>query len=203
MGVKDIEVGMKLSVSVSANVNADEYKTEIIGTTENGILLAHTQAAEEFFADHDKKQKYVVRVIVDNAMYIWEDVKVSKEKTENTACYKLNVQGNPKVVNRRKYPRLAMKNACELYLLADNRAFEGNVVNISAGGFAFASTAQEFADAVGKKVEITIQDFEVKNASVLSGIIIRSTDDNGRYIVGCRMPEDNMDIRDYVEKKIV
>ena len=40
--------------------------------------------------------------------------------------------------------------------------------------------------------------FELLNGEALKGMIIRSTNDAGRYIVGCRMPEDNIKIRDYV-----
>ena len=36
----------------------------------------------------------------------------------------------------------------------------------------------------------------------LTGVIIRSTDDDGTYIVGCRMPEDNEDIMNYVKDRM-
>lgn len=75
-------------------------------------------------------------------------------------------------------------------------------MNISAGGFAFSSAAREFADALGEQIEVTIQNFELLNGEALQGIIIRSSDDAGRFIVGCRMLEDNMQIRDYVQERI-
>lgn len=47
-----------------------------------------------------------------------------------------------------------------------------------------------------------IHDFELLKDKVLSGIIIRSSNDNGVYIVGCRMPEDNEDILKYVNEQL-
>ena len=37
---------------------------------------------------------------------------------------------------------------------------------------------------------------------ILKGAVIRSTNDHGTYIVGCRMLEDNMAIKDYVKERI-
>ena len=50
-------------------------------------------------------------------------------------------------------------------------------------------------------MELTIQDFELLKGKALTGIVIRSTDDHGTYIVGCRMPEDNAVIQKYVNEK--
>lgn len=192
MGVADVKAGMKLSLIAGSQ----EYKTDVTNVTEDAIFIQATSHAEEFIDTKGSKQRYEIRVIVDNAMYIWNNVKISRAKEENG--YKLWISGNPKVVNRRKYPRLAMSNYCKITLGSDKHSFDGRIVNISAGGFAFSSTASEFADAIGKQVEITIQGFELLKGEALKGIIIRSTDDSGKYIVGCRMPEDNMMIRDYV-----
>ena len=38
--------------------------------------------------------------------------------------------------------------------------------------------------------------------SVLEGHIIRCSNNNGVYIVGCQMPEDNPYIKDYVETQL-
>ena len=95
-----------------------------------------------------------------------------------------------------------MTNACEISLKSKNKTFNGRLVNISAGGFAFSCKAQEFAEAVGEIVQIKVLDFALLKEKELTGIIIRSSDNNGTYIIGCRMPEDNMDIMNYVKTKI-
>lgn len=204
MGVKDLKKGMNLSIIAAGNDGAEarKYDTVIAETAEGSILIEASGQAEAFIKTKGGKQEYKINITVDNAVYTWEDVQISQVKRDGSGFYKLLVKGNPKVVNRRKYPRLPMNHACRIVLTKENSSFEGNVVNISAGGFAFSSTAREFADALGEQVELTIRDFPILNGEALRGIIIRSTDDHGRYIVGCRMPEDNMQIRDYVKERM-
>ena len=196
MGVEDIQPGMNIAIVAGS----EEYKTEVAGTSGDGVLIHSAGQAEAFIGSRGGKERYEIRVIVDNAMYIWDDVKATSAKLDGEGAYKLWISGNPKVVNRRKYPRFAMSNYCKILMKSDNRSYDGRIVNISAGGFAFSCSANEFADAVGKQVEITIQGFELLEGEALKGIVIRSTHDGGRYIVGCRMPEDNIKIRDYVSK---
>lgn len=204
MGVKDLRKGMNLSVTASGNNGSgmQAYDTVIAETVDDGILIECSGQAEAFIKSRGTKLGYKVNITVDNAMYTWEDVQIGQVKKDGISYYKLLVNGNPKVVNRRKYPRLPMNNACKLVLKKEKRSVEGNVVNISAGGFAFSSAAREFADALGEQIEMTIQDFPLLEGEALQGIIIRSTDADGRFIVGCRMPEDNMQIRDYVKEKL-
>lgn len=76
------------------------------------------------------------------------------------------------------------------------------MINISGGGFAFSCEDHEFASAKGRQVEITIQNFDLLDGKTLNGCIIRSSYDEGRYIVGCRMPEDNMMIRSYIKERV-
>ena len=194
MGIEDIKAGMHLSM----HAGSKEYKADVVDVTEDGILISETRHAEDFIGENGAKHKYEIRVIVDNAMYIWTDVRVAHIKEDGQGYYKLCVGENPKVVNRRKYPRLAMSNYCKITLKTDKSTYDGRIVNISAGGFAFSTSAKEFADSTGKQVEVIIQGFELLNGEALKGMIIRSTNDAGRYIVGCRMPEDNIKIRDYV-----
>ena len=203
MGIKDIQKDMNLTIFPSGDTNRDDcFETEVAQTEEDGVLIAENHSAEAFFGPKGNKQKYDVRIIVDNAMYTWKDTKVGSVKKDGVVYYKLFLNGNPQVINRRKYPRLSMSNGCSISLASLDRIFEGNVVNISAGGFAFSVKAKEFESAVGKQVEISIHDFDLLNGAALKGVIIRSTNDEGRYIVGCRMPEDNMKIRDYVKTRV-
>ena len=74
--------------------------------------------------------------------------------------------------------------------------------NISANGFAFLATDEVFAQSKGREITITINDFALQNHNVLEGRIIRCSDDNGLYIVGCQMPEDDFYIYDYVEQNM-
>ena len=78
---------------------------------------------------------------------------------------------------------------------------EGKMVNISAGGFAFASYDKALKDSKEKNVTLKIFDFELQSASELQGCIIRVTDNEGQYIVGCRMFEERDDILNYVKAR--
>ena len=198
MGLKDLRQGMDVTI---LNVESGAaYETEVAEILEDGILITASDKAVDFFGS-DKKHGYEVRVIVDNAMYVWSDIHMARIKHEERFV-ELLISGNPQVMNRRKYPRLPMKNTCEIMLKSAGKTFDGEMVNISAGGFAFSSRAEDFANAVGKQIEITIHNFDLLDGVPLLGVIIRSTDNEGEYIVGCRMPADNMEIRDYVEERV-
>ena len=76
------------------------------------------------------------------------------------------------------------------------------MVNISAGGYAFACRDEAFANIIAERVDLKISGLDVVEGKTLSGIVIRSTNDHGTYIVGCRMLQDNKDIQAYVERQI-
>ncbi|MBQ7955493.1 MAG: PilZ domain-containing protein [Lachnospiraceae bacterium] len=198
MSLDDVVPGMK--VVLTDEGSGKECHTEVAAVQDGKIMLGATKENTDYFAQNNAS-KYEVRIIVNNAMYIWKEQEVTQEQSEEN-FYRLMLEGKPKVVNRRKYPRLAMENACDVYLKAKDLSFPGKMINISAGGFAVSCMADEFADAIGEKIRITIPEFELTNARQLSGTIIRTTKDREHYIIGCRMPEDNMEIRAYVEKQL-
>ena len=55
----------------------------------------------------------------------------------------------------------------------------------------------------GKNIVIEIDNFDVIKDKEIQGCIIRCSNDEGNYIVGCRMPEDSNEIKDYVKRIIV
>ena len=104
-------------------------------------------------------------------------------------------------MNRRKHLRLIISNPCRITFEEDGSVFDGKMINISADGFAFQAKAGEFENAVGKRIEVLIKNLESMGDAVVSGIITRTADETGKYTVGCRMPEENQKIREYVEEK--
>lgn len=197
MSQADLRSGM--TVIITDPDSKKTYKTSIADVIDNEVFIASTFQSELYVTN---KQKYQIDVIVDNAMYIWYDVLIHPIRKNENDYLRLVIQGNPKVVNRRKYPRLSMQNPCEIVLKSKNATYSGRMVNISAGGFAFACTAKEFADIVGEPLSISIENFDLTNEKSLDGIAIRSSNDRGTYIVGCRMLEDNIKIRDYVKERM-
>ena len=199
MNTTDITTGMM--VEVYEKGSKQKFETEVAKVEDGKIYFDTSVHNNNYFGDAHKK-KFDVNVIVNNAMYSWSEASVARTEIGGVKLYELVTEGNLKVMNRRKYPRLSMKNACDIVLKASNKSFKGHMVNISAGGYAFACRDAEFAKVVGERVQITIHNFDVVGGKPLSGIIIRSTDDRGTYIVGCRMLQDNKAIQDYVEKQM-
>ncbi len=202
MNLSDVSTGM--NVLLIPEGTKTEYSTEVIKVEGNTVSVRKLNQLDELLHNSHTHNHHALRfqlkIVVNNAIYIWDNVEISKHHAADT--YELLLEETPKVLNRRKYPRLPISNACEIVLQLDDRRYSGRMVNISAGGFAFACRDSAFANAIGKSIQLTIRDFELLQGTALSGTIIRSTDDNGTYIVGCRMMQDNMAILDYVKARI-
>ena len=199
MSTQDITTGM--SVEINESGKNEKLKTEIAYVDGDKLGIGAIAKIEAFLGD-TRKKSYDISVVVNNALYIWNNVAISKNEASGKAYYMIAIENNPRVMNRRKHPRLPMTNSCEITLKATDATYKGKMVNISAGGYAFSCTASEFANAVGERIQLTIHDFALMENKPLAGQIIRSTDDNVRYIVVCRMPEDNKAIQKYVEEKM-
>lgn len=197
MGQQDVAAGMTVTLVESGSKR--EHHTEVADVRDETVWMAVNSQTEAFLGDAAKKKKYEVQIVVNNSVYIWKDVVIGKK---DKMAYELILEGSPKVMNRRKHPRLAMTNSCDILLKSKNRSFDGKLVNISAGGFAFSCRGQEFANAKGELVQIIIKNFPLLNEKPLNGVIIRASNDNGNYIVGCRMPEDNIEIMNYVKENM-
>ncbi len=204
MGLKDLEKGMSLRIATPEEPDTEDagYKTEIADVTEDAILIHATKGTHELAEKYGHKQMYTVRIIVSNSVYIWNEIHLMKAKHNGEDYYKLPIKTNPKVLNRRKYPRLPLSNRCEIVMEDTATSFEGTMVNLSAGGFAFACDADEFVDSIGRSIELSIHGYDFANINPLKATIIRSTNDHGTHIVGCRMPVDNTVIRDYVAERM-
>ena len=198
MGLKDVSAGMKLSLI--DKVAGTELHPEIAEAGLEAVYIESSEKTANFLANYTKKEELSLQIIVNNTVYCWDTVEVHHKHGDSR--YKLVTEGAPGVLNRRRHPRLSMENDCQITLVGQNRAFSGHMINISAGGFAFSCKAPEFADCVDQKVEIKIADFELLKGRALSGVIIRSTDNKGDYIIGGRMYEDDLELMEYVNKKM-
>lgn len=197
MGVQDLTAGMKVSV-VSTAQGAAEYHGEIVEQSGNGITIRLSDAGD--LQDSQlKRQTFNLRIAVDNVLYNWTGVSMTPAKDKGTGCYQIALNTSPSVMNRRKYPRIPVSSECAIELKGAG-TYDGKMVNVSANGFAFAVKDKKFADAAGKQVTITIPRFEVPNINRLEGIIIRSSNNDGEYIVGCRMPEDSKELLEYIKE---
>ena len=202
MGVQDVKEGMKIAVAFKhgAGNKASDYIGEVVDRKENQIYVSVNDRGQELVDKHDKHAVCQLRIVVDNVLYSWEDIEIHPSRQHEPGNFRLIVEKNPQVFNRRKYPRMPLKNTCSIRIKGTDNKYNGKMVNISANGFAFVVRDELFADAKGKDVVLAVNNFDVLEGKDLEGCIIRSSNNDGEYIVGCRMPSDSEAIRDYVNR---
>ena len=198
MGVQDVRAGMKIAVALKSAGSKMEYIGEVADCINQEIFVNLEDDGKDIL--DTKHVLCQLRIIVDNVLYCWDDIEIIHTKHGEDGKYKLIVESNPKVFNRRKYPRMPLANSCTIKVKGTDKSYSGRMVNISANGFAFASKEGLFASIKGKDVVVDISNFAVLRGRPLEGCIIRSSNNDGEYIIGCRMPEDNDAIREYVSK---
>lgn len=199
MDIKDIQAGMQM---ICTNMGSKEkYRTFVEDIFESKIFTKAEKEADVYFKD-TSNTRYEIQIRVRNAVYTWQNVEVSKVNEEGKSCYQFLTEGNPKVVSRRMQERLPLRNSCDILLVKNGQSFKGKMVNISAGGFAFSSSASEFAGSEGSKVEIRIHNADAVLSHPLQGTVMRSAMNQGLYIVGCKMAAKSPEIEQYVEMRM-
>ncbi len=190
MGIKDIQNGMPAKLIVGGQ----EYRAEIKEVLKEGVVIE----TEHELSISDREAVCTFQIIVENAMYNWEkmNIRANKEK----CSYVIMLTGNPKIMNRRRHVRMPLKNDCYVTLPGDNQTYNGKMINLSAGGFAFEVRESRFANAKGKMVGLKVNNFELLKGCELQAKVIRASGENGNYVIGCRLLEDNKDILDYVKR---
>ena len=198
MGVQDVRAGMKIAVAFNG-ADKKEYIGEVVDCVDKQVYVNLEDNRQDVV---DKREQAIcqLRIVVDNTLYSWDNVEIVLTKAGESGKYKLTVETNPQVFNRRKYPRMPLTNTCIIQVKGEDKSYQGRMVNISANGFAFACRDSLFAEAKGKDVVVEVRDFAVLNGKPLEGCIIRSSNNDGEYVVGCRMPQDSQIIKEYVSK---
>ena len=189
MGLDDIRPGMKAKVILTDVQTGNEFHCEVKAVGENSLKLVSGGLSV------DSSRPCNLYVTVGNVMYCWKDLTITDELV-------ITVNTQPEILNRRKYPRMDLSNNCTIKLKGTDTTFKGTLDNISANGFAFFTKDPYFVDHKGAKVTISIEDFALADHSVLEGYVIRCSNNEGTYIVGCQMPEDNYYIQTYVNEQL-
>ncbi|MGN1206130.1 MAG: methyl-accepting chemotaxis protein [Eubacterium sp.] len=198
MGVEDLNPGMKVMLicqPAGEGTEAEEYHGEITDIYEDGLKVFCQQ---QIPLTGKKAIEGEMQITVGNILYCWDSVEIKNHEEG----YRIKFTSHPKIYNRRKFPRLDLRLKCQILDKESGRLFEGRMDNISANGFAFSAEDSFFAIAKGKEIEITIPDFELRTQQILEGRILRCSDNEGTYIVGCQMPEDNYEIMQYVNNAL-
>lgn len=197
LGLKDITTGMNVSIEIANNSgNTSSYIGEIIDQQDEKIIVHFDHP----ISLDSKSVNCNMQIIVGNTIYCWDTVEILLENKKDDYTFPILVSSRPKIKNRRKYPRMDITNSCTITIKNTNQTFNGTMCNISADGFAFAVKDDFFADCRNMELSITIENFVLPEQSMLKGRILRCSNNNGIYIVGCQMPSDNYEILKYVER---
>ncbi len=193
MNVSDIKSGMKFRMVIEDQTNAkEEYTGEVVDRKDNNVYININNRAA--FDDKRRNLKCSFNAVVDNVLYCWNGIAIHNVKAGEKGQFKLTIDTNPQVYNRRKYPRMPLDNKCTISVDGTDITYYGHMVNISANGFAFSVNDSSFENMKGKNIVIEIDNFDVIKDKEIQGCIIRCSNDEGNYIVGCRMPEDSNEI---------
>lgn len=194
MGMEDILPGMKLMVTIK---NTKNCYGEVLVRENNTLSVSLTEAPDISDITQCKLQ-----VTVGNVLYCWDTAKIVHTAKELSNHFTINIESRPKINNRRKYPRLDVSNTCTITPADGTTVIEGKLDNLSANGFAFLTRDNYFATHKGAVITMKIHNFDLPQHDVLEGRVIRCTNNEGLYIVGCQMPDDDFLIRDYVKERL-
>lgn len=200
MGVQDVKPGMKITIALNDDSSKKEYAGEVADCSGKDLFVTAESGVKDFVDKKNKHELCKLHIVVDNVLYYWDDIEIHPVRQGEKGQYKLHIESNPKVYNRRKYPRMPISNACTIRLEGTDKTYSGKMVNISANGFAFSVRDNVFASQKGRNVQLDVKDFAVIGNKPLTGCVIRSSNNEGEFIVGCRMPEDSEPIKEYVSR---
>ena len=189
MGLDDIRPGMKAKVILTDVQSGNEFHCEVKAVDKNELKLASGTLSIE------SSRPCILNVTVGNVMYCWKDLTITHDLV-------IPIETQPEILNRRKYPRMDLSNNCTIKLKGSDTTFKGKLDNISANGFAFLTKDPYFLNNKGAQITISIDNFALPEHSKLDGYVIRCSNNDGTYIVGCQMPEDNYYIQTYVDEQL-
>ena len=200
MGIEDIQPGMKVQVSILNSEN--EKDTDILHgdvLEQNGDKVVVKLSKSR---DISKDTLCTLQVTVGNVLYMWKTASIKNVKDRNNNTFEITVASRPKIKNRRKYPRMDINNKCKITIQSSGKVIDARLDNISANGFALLTEDSYFKENKDAKITIEIEDFDLPKHNILEGKVIRCSENEGIYIVGCQMPEDDNVIREYVNSSI-
>ena len=196
MGIEDVVPGMKVDLfvkdSAAGSAARKTYRGELLRHNNNQLVIS--------LEDHPSlsgQSDCNIQITAGNVLYCWNHVSID---SSDATSYTITVNSPAKINNRRKYPRMDISNACRINV--GDHSYSGRLYNISANGFAFICADKFFADAKGQMLSIEIQNFDLPSHNRLDGRIIRCSENEGVYIVGCQMPDDDPAIMEYVNEKL-
>ena len=200
MGIEDIQPGMKVQVSILNSENEKDTDTlhgEVLEQNGDKVVVKLSKSRDIF-----KDTSCMLQITVGNVLYMWKTASIKNIKDISNNTFEITVASRPKIKNRRKYPRMDINNKCKITIQNSGKVIDARLDNISANGFALLTEDSYFKEDKDAKITIEIEDFDLPKHNILEGKVIRCSENEGIYIVGCQMPEDNRHIMKYVEENL-
>jgi len=190
MSVQDLQPGLQLKVLEEHEGQELEFSGMVKEVFKDTISVETTEPLVLKNCPHH------IKVTVNNVVYRWDNVNF--ERISGNTC-DIIVEGNPSILNRRKYPRLAMNKACEI--TTKEKSFAATLTNISANGFAFTTSSSNASGIKGRSIRLKTDYIDVLKGRELVACVIRITENGGVVTVGCRLLDDDTAIEAYVKEK--
>ena len=189
MGMKDVRPGMAVTIKAGASAKEYSYAVETVLSDTEAIIIPSNGSNNQL--EIDKREIYKMQIVVNNELYAWDEVKI-KESDYNKL--EVTVIGTPTVINRRKHKRIPISNSCEIKTADASVTAKGSMINISAGGYAFKTTDKRVAEGKDSVVKLVIHDFPPFEGKEVAGRILRVSEKNQKYTIGCQTYNEHPEV---------
>lgn len=125
MGVQDVKPGMKITIALNDDSSKKEYAGEVADCSGKDLFVTAESGVKDFVDKKNKHELCKLHIVVDNVLYYWDDIEIHPVRQGEKGQYKLHIESNPKVYNRRKYPRMPISNACTIRLEGTDKTYSG------------------------------------------------------------------------------
>lgn len=199
MGIQDAKPGHKVSIlSLDRDgTPSEEYYGQVV--RQQGAEAVIDISPKTISRGPDGLGRFQLQMILGNVLYLWHDVTVAEYREGGAACYRVVTHANPKVMQRKKNPRLDIHCPCQVVIDGRAGTYQGKMLDISANGMAFTATDPVFETAEKKMITVTIPELPIPKARTVKACIMRCKKGSGEYILGCRLAENNLAIQQYIE----
>lgn len=199
MGIHDAKPGSKVSIiTLDRDGSPDkEYYGQVV--RQQGMEAVIDIRPKTIPKGTDSSVRFQLQMILGNVLYHWTNVAVTELAEGGVTYYRAVTKSNPKVMKRKKNPRLDIHCPCEITIDGNPMAYHGKMLDISANGMAFTATDPDFEAAEKKMITVTIPDLPVPKARTVQACIMRCKKNSNGYILGCRLSENNLAIQQYIE----
>lgn len=201
MGIQDAKPGSKVSIIALDRDGAPdrEYYGQVV--RRQGTEAVIDVRPKSIPRGADGPGRFQLQMVLGNVLYLWADVGVFELSEGGVTYYRVVANANPKVMTRKKNPRLDIHCPCEVVIDGSPKAYHGKMLDISANGMAFTATDPVFETAEKKMITVAIPELPIPKARTVQAYIMRCKKGSGEYILGCRLAENNLAIQQYIETR--